>query len=39
MVRTGLSALLIIGTWATAGLTQASAADSPPPPNPGPAPP
>ncbi|MFF1465678.1 S1 family peptidase [Streptomyces sp. NPDC058330] len=27
MVRTGLSALLIIGTWATAGLTQASAAD------------
>ncbi|MET7367731.1 S1 family peptidase [Streptomyces sp. NPDC005566] len=28
MVRTGLSALLIIGTWATAGLTQASAADS-----------
>ncbi|MFD4695746.1 S1 family peptidase [Streptomyces sp. NPDC058463] len=29
MVRTGLSALLIIGTWATAGLTQASAADSP----------
>ncbi|WP_307128771.1 S1 family peptidase [Streptomyces sp. B1I3] len=30
MVRTGLSALLIIGTWATAGLTQASAADAPP---------
>ncbi|MEU4264455.1 S1 family peptidase [Streptomyces sp. NPDC025273] len=29
MVRTGLSALLIIGTWATAGLTQAAAADSP----------
>ncbi|MFF5897007.1 S1 family peptidase [Streptomyces argenteolus] len=29
MVRTGLSALLIIGTWATAGLTQASAADAP----------
>ncbi|MFF4243115.1 S1 family peptidase [Streptomyces sp. NPDC001822] len=29
MVRTGLSALLIIGTWAAAGLTQASAADSP----------
>ncbi|MDF6066281.1 S1 family peptidase [[Kitasatospora] papulosa] len=28
MVRTGLSALLIIGTWATAGLTQATAADS-----------
>lgn len=28
MVRTGLSALLIIGTWATAGLTQASAADT-----------
>lgn len=28
MVRTGLSALLIIGTWATAGLTQASAADA-----------
>ncbi len=27
MVRTGLSALLIIGTWATAGLTQAAAAD------------
>lgn len=27
MVRTGLSALLIIGTWAT-GLTQATAADS-----------
>ncbi|HWU09448.1 MAG TPA: S1 family peptidase [Streptomyces sp.] len=29
MVRTGLSALLIIGAWATAGLTQASAAGSP----------
>ncbi|KQX83636.1 MULTISPECIES: S1 family peptidase [Streptomyces] len=29
MVRTGLSALLIIGTWATAGISQASAADSP----------
>ncbi|MFF9690052.1 S1 family peptidase [Streptomyces sp. NPDC014623] len=29
MVRTGLSALLIIGAWATAGLPQASAADSP----------
>ncbi|MFE5075593.1 S1 family peptidase [Streptomyces halstedii] len=27
MVRTGLSALLIIGTWATAGLSQAAAAD------------
>ncbi|WP_069169989.1 S1 family peptidase [Streptomyces griseus] len=30
MVRTGLSALLILGTWAAAGVTQASAADTPP---------
>ena len=29
LVRTGLSVLLILGTWAAAGTTEASAADSP----------
>lgn len=29
VVRTGLSALLLLGTWATAGLVPAAAADSP----------